>query len=128
LNTLGHHPEQVISSNATRCTETWDCLSKQLPEPQKTSFYQRLYLAAPETIYEALKQARHDTVLMLGHNPGFADFASKLAATKPSHPQFPLYPTAATTVFKFDIPTWTTPFLGQGMIADFTVPRDLLDT
>lgn len=127
LNTSRYHPDQLISSNAVRCIETWDLISAELPAVSKSSFHQRLYLAAPTTIYEALKQASADTVIMLGHNPGFGELAAQLAQHHPDHPKFQMYPTAATTVLTFDIPDWSTPFMGKGTVQDFIVPRDLTE-
>ena len=127
LNTQGHHPQQLISSNAARCVETWERISAEMPAVDKTSFHQRLYLAAPTTIYEALKQASANTVIMLGHNPGFGDIAGQLVQTPPDHDKFFQYPTAATTIITFDIDDWSTPFMGKGTAINFIVPRDLTD-
>nr|WP_323781953.1 histidine phosphatase family protein [Amylibacter sp.] len=121
-------PDQIISSNAQRCVETWAQIAAELPATPAPSFHQRLYLAAPVTQYEALKQAKGDTVMMLGHNPGIAEFAyGLLGAAQPDHPKFQLYPTAATTIITFNIPDWSTPFMGTGTAVDFIVPRDLTD-
>ena len=126
LATKGYIPDQIISSNAQRCLDTWEYISAELPNPPDASFHQRLYLAAPVTQYEALKQAKGDTVLMLGHNPGIGQFAEDLLGpVTPDHPKFQLYPTAATTVITFDISDWSTPFMGTGTAVDFVVPRDL---
>lgn len=127
LNSQGHHPQQMISSNAARCVETWDLISAELPPVEKASTHQRLYLAAPTTIYEALKQATADTVILLGHNPGIGEVANDLVAAAPDHPKFRLYPTAATTIITFDIADWSTPFMGTGAVKDFIVPRDIAD-
>ncbi|WP_069301471.1 SixA phosphatase family protein [Neptunicoccus sediminis] len=127
LTQQGHVPDQIISSDAQRCKETWALLSAELPETPEPSFHRRLYLAAPVTQYEALKQAKGDRVMMLGHNPGIAQFAHDLLAPNaiPDHPKFGLYPTAATLVVSFDIPDWSTPFMGSGQVVDFVVPREL---
>ena len=127
LNAQGYKPQQMISSNAARCVETWDLISAELPKVEKSSTHQRLYLAAPTTIYEALKQATRDTVIMLGHNPGIGEIADELVAQAPDHPKFRQYPTGASTVITFDIPDWSTPFMGTGKVIDFIVPRDLTE-
>ncbi len=36
-----------------------------------------------------------------------------------------MYPTAATTVFDFDIDDWGYTLFGEGRVVDFVVPRDL---
>lgn len=127
LNQQGHHPQQMISSNAARCIETWELISAELPAVEKSSTHQRLYLAAPSTIYEALKQASEDTVILLAHNPGIGEIANELVAQAPDHPKFRQYPTGATTIITYDIPDWSTPFMGKGTVQDFIVPRDLTD-
>jgi len=127
LNEQGHHPQQMIASDAARCVETWDRIAVKLPAVEKSSFHHRLYLAAPLTLYEALKQASGDTVIVLGHNPGIGEFASELVAQHPDHPKFLQYPSAATTIITFDIDDWSTPFMGKGTAVDFIVPHDLTE-
>ena len=127
LNTNGYHPQQAISSDAMRCIETWNLLNEELPEIKKFSFHQRLYLASSVTLYEVIKQAREDIVLMVGHNPGISELASELTSQIPDHPKFLQYPTTATTILTFDIQDWSTPFMGQGTITTFIVPNDLTD-
>ena len=125
LNIQGHHPTEMISSNAIRCLETWDLISAQLPAIKKSSTHQKLYLAAPLTIYEVLKQASNETVIMLGHNPVIGEFANDLAIQASDHPQSRQYPTAATTIITFNIHDWSTLLMGTGTVIDFIVPRDL---
>jgi phosphohistidine phosphatase len=100
-------------------------ISAQLPAIKKSSTHQKLYLAAPLTIYEVLKQASNETVIMLGHNPGIGEFANDLAIQASDHPQSRQYPTAATTIITFNIHDWSTLLMGTGTVIDFIVPRDL---
>jgi phosphohistidine phosphatase len=127
LRSHDHVPDQVISSSAQRCRETIARVLAEVAPTGEPKFVPGLYLAGYLTLYEVLKQATGSCVLMCGHNPGFAEFAENLlGADKPAHPRFRQYPTAATTVFAFDIPDWSTPFMGKGVATDFVVPRDLL--
>ena len=76
LTDNNHLPEEVLSSTAERCRETWDRIALQLASPPSPIFFKRLYLPAPETMYEVLKHAKSDTVMMLSHNPGISTFAT----------------------------------------------------
>ena len=83
-----------------------------------------LYHADPADILSALRDAGTiGTVLVLGHNPGIGEAAELLAAVPPNHLEFERYPTAATTVFDFDIANWSEAGWGMGRVADFIVPR-----
>ena len=53
---------------------------------------------------------------------GIAEFARLLAARAPNHPEFHRYPTAATTVYDFQIADWTAAAFGAGSVLDFFIP------
>jgi phosphohistidine phosphatase len=72
-----------------------------------------------------LAQATGDCVLMLGHNPGIAEFAAQLVRTPPDHPRFRDYPTCATLVARFDIDSWSALEPHNGTVLDFVIPREL---
>ena len=115
-------PDQVLCSTATRTRETLDLLDLDAP----ARFEDRLYHAAPEVMLSSLQTARGDVVLMLGHNPGIAEFAARLVARPPGHPRFAAYPTGATLVAQLDIDSWAEARMGQAEALDFIVPRDLI--
>ena len=72
-----------------------------------------------------LRHAKADVVMMIGHNPGIAEFASRLVAHPPSNPEFARYPTGATLVADFDVDDWSEVGFGSGVTVDFTVPREI---
>ena len=114
-------PDQIQCSSAARAVET--CARIGFDTVPDT--IARLYLASPDTMLKQLQQAQGQTVLMIAHNPGIADFAAQLATTPPTHDGFFRYPTCATTLFDFDITTWADLRFGNGTVLDFMVPRDL---
>jgi phosphohistidine phosphatase len=120
-------PEEVLCSTAARCQETWAFIADALPVDPPTKFIKRMYLPAPDTLYEVLKKATADTAMMVAHNPGIAEFAARLLREPPAHAKFQQYPSGATTIITFDIPDWSTPFMGKGTATDFIVPRDLTE-
>ncbi|WP_305968054.1 MULTISPECIES: histidine phosphatase family protein [unclassified Mameliella] len=123
LREKGYLPDDILCSTATRTRETLALLEINAP----VRFEPALYHAAPETMLETLRSAQGDSVMMLGHNPGIAEFAERLLHEAPMHPRFAAYPTCATLVARFDIDDWRSLHPGTGKATAFVVPRDLTD-
>ncbi|SHG77697.1 SixA phosphatase family protein [Cognatishimia maritima] len=121
LRENGYVPDAVLSSSAKRTRETFDRLGFDVP----SRFERRLYLPTSEEMLSELRKESAACVLMLGHNPGIAEFAERLLSETPEHDRFYAYPTCATTVMDFDIVDWTALQYGTGTVVNFTVPRDL---
>ena len=64
-------------------------------------------------------------LLLVGHNPGIAEFAARLVAHPPANAEFQRYPTGATLVADFDIGDWSDVGFGSGVAVDFIVPREI---
>lgn len=124
---LGLVPDEVIVSGARRTVETWEGMAGAFDPAPQVRTDGALYDATAETILRVLTTASAPVVLMIGHNPGFGDFAARLASAAPAHPRFSEYPTAATTVFRLPGPVWTDTHWRAGEVIDFAVPRDLGD-
>ncbi|MGQ3488572.1 SixA phosphatase family protein [Roseovarius pacificus] len=121
LRAQGVLPDQILSSSSERTRETCTRLGLDAP----AHFTDTLYHAGPATMLRVLRGASGQTVLMLGHNPGIADFAHTLVATPPPHPGFETYPTCTTLVADFPVTDWADLAPGTGQTVDFIVPRDL---
>lgn len=81
-----------------------------------------LYHASSEAMMRVLKGAQGGCVMMLGHNPGIAEFAEMLPADPPQNGDFMRYPTAATLVVDFQIDSWAALQPHQGSVLDFFTP------
>ncbi len=125
LASRGYIPSQVLCSDAVRTRETWTGIGPALPGAQ-VELKSALYHAGPDVMLAVLRHATADTVMILGHNPGIAEFAERLAAQLPLHSEFSRYPTGATLVVDFDIDSWAEVGFGQGIVADFTIPREIV--
>ncbi|KMW58213.1 Phosphoglycerate mutase family protein [Candidatus Rhodobacter oscarellae] len=121
----GYEPGQVISSDSQRTRETWAFLSGAFETAPKVLWSNALYHAGAQMLLDQLRHASDPVVLMLGHNPGIAQFAAMIVRSPPQHPRFPDYPTAATLVADFGLRSWAEVDWDQGRATDFTVPRDL---
>jgi phosphohistidine phosphatase len=71
---------------------------------------------------EVQRSAKADTVMIIDHNPGIAEFAGMLPARGRSDPSARKYPTGATLVLDFQIPDWTEAAFGAASVLDFFVP------
>ncbi len=124
LTENGWLPDEVLSSSSTRTRETWDRMSLQAA---KIRFHRTLYHADPHEMLIELSGATEQTVLMLGHNPGIAAFANRIARKAPDHARFFDYPTCATTVIRFEIDDWAKIQWHSGDVQGFVIPRELLE-
>ncbi|THH34462.1 histidine phosphatase family protein [Aliishimia ponticola] len=123
LRQNGYVPDQVICSSARRTQETLEGLGLDDAAPQITD---ALYHAGPADILAALRSAEGRCVLILGHNPGMADFAVRILSDAPDHARFDDFPTCATLVADFDVKEWSEVAWGQGHATDFAIPREVL--
>jgi phosphohistidine phosphatase len=121
LRAKGHLPDEVLCSTAIRTRQTLQGLAVTSP----TRFLPALYHADPDTMLEELQQAKGQSVLVIGHNPGIAAFAASLVANTPTHPRFHDYPTCATLVVQFATDDWADLRPGTGQAIAFVIPADL---
>ncbi|RDW14089.1 SixA phosphatase family protein [Paracoccus thiocyanatus] len=120
LASRGYEPEEVLCSTAERTRETWERIALAPLEVRPHIRYEPgLYHATPEKMLEVLRSASAPTVIMIGHNPGIAEFAAMLPARLPLDPDFRRYPTAATLVVDFQIDDWSELRPAQGSVLDF---------
>lgn len=119
----GHVPDAAVSSSSLRTRQTFAGLGFDC----EVAFAVQLYHARPETMLAALGVLTARTVLLLGHNPGCADFAERIVARRPPHPQAERFPTGAALVTRFDKAHWRQVTWGDGAPVDFAVPREVAE-
>lgn len=121
----GYLPDTVLVSGARRTVETWSGMSPVMPATATMESVPALYHANADTILNVLRARKSPIIMLIAHNPGIADFATRILATQPDHEKFQTYPTGATTVIQFDKPRWKDIDWSSGQLVDFVVPRDL---
>ncbi|MDT8854433.1 histidine phosphatase family protein [Paracoccaceae bacterium Fryx2] len=126
LASRGYVPGEIKCSDALRTRDTWAGIAPSLPGTPEPVLKSALYQAGPDVMLAVLRHATADTVAMLGHNPGIAEFAHRLVAHAPLNPEFQRYPTGATLVVEFPIDSWQDANFGEAMTLDFVVPRELV--
>ncbi|MBN2907612.1 MAG: histidine phosphatase family protein [Rhodobacteraceae bacterium] len=121
----GHIPAEVVASTARRTVETWQLMAPALGECAVMRRDPALYHAPAERMLEVLHNCAASPVLMLGHNPGIADFAARLLQAPPDNARFASYPTCATLVADFDAPDWNEVGFGTGRAVEFITPKQI---
>lgn len=116
-------PDMVLCSTATRTRETLDQLALQ--GNPKIVFSRALYLADAEELLAALKDAKGETVLLIGHNPGIGEMAELIVNTPPNSDGIRHYPTGATMVSTFDVDSWEDVAWHMGHVSHIVGPREL---
>jgi phosphohistidine phosphatase len=122
LRKQGLQPDAALVSDSQRTRETFSGLLMDLAP----RFERMLYHADPDTMLGKLRGADGERVLMIGHNPGIADFAHRILARPVTHPRFLDYPTGATLVADFALKDWSALVWRSGRARDFVVPRELV--
>lgn len=122
LRQQGYVPQQALVSDARRTQETFAGLETGLT----TDLRPDLYHASSDRMLRALQDDTAPCLLMIGHNPGIADFAARLLHHSPAHRRFHDYPTCATLVADFNVADWGNVRFGTGTPVDFAIPREVL--
>ncbi len=125
LASRGYVPQEVLCSDALRTRKTWSGIAPALPGTPVLALKPALYHAGPDVMLAVLRHARADTVMMIGHNPGIAEFAQRLVARAPLNPEFQRFPTGATLVADFAIESWEEAGWGMAAVDDFIIPREM---
>jgi len=126
LASRGYIPDEVLCSDALRTRKTWSGIAPALPGTVIVQLKPTLYHASADVMLAVLRHAGADTVMIIGHNPGIAEFAARLVTRPPLNPEFARYPTGATLVAEFAIDSWADAAYGTAAPLDFIVPRELV--
>ena len=119
-------PGEVLCSDALRTRKTFSGIAPALPGTPVLELKPALYHAGPDVMMAVLRHAKAEVVMMIGHNPGIAEFAHRLVSKTPISPDFRKYPTGATLVVDFAVESWADVGFGQGMTVDFIVPSEIV--
>ena len=95
-------PELVISSTARRAKKTMQLMLEQVSEIDNET-EEELYHASPKKIMQtAAKYGNgHQSIMLVGHNPGMEDSITKLTG------ESEIVPTACIAVIDLDIKKWS---------------------
>lgn len=125
------HYDHVLSSPAIRCVETIEHLAQGVGETIAPAWDKRVYLASAVSLLDVVQEAddRHDSLLLVGHNPGLEDLVLMLVPDRiddEARDQVEeKFPTASLAEISFPVEHWDDIRANGGTLSLFVRPRDL---
>jgi len=117
-------PDLALVSPARRTRETFEQLEEGAGQKFRVTFQPALYNATADTLQSVVMSTSKEVkfLLIVGHNPGFAEFANALAshgkkaelAKMRTH-----FPTPCLAVIDFDVKSWKKALPGEGRLEIF---------
>ena len=112
-------PDKLYSSDSTRTKETWARMDKFI-DGVDVEYLHKLYHSSPKKIRKNLPDDFDcETIMILGHNPGCADFLSYLCG------EWHRMPTAATALLTIKNPNESWKVKENWILEDLLLPREL---
>lgn len=113
----------ALVSDSQRTRETWDHASAALKEAPEARFERRIYEAERHDLMELVRAQPHSvqTLVLVGHNPALAEFATHFAGRGDSHALKRLgrgLPTGAIALFEIGDVEWRKLRWGDGRLID----------
>lgn len=126
MDAAGWQPDVALVSDARRTRRTFDVLADAVDAPPRLHVEPRLYEASPETILTAIADtpAEVECLLVIGHNPGIAEAARRLARSGDAAARSHLaqgYPTSSLAVIDLQATGWSEVAAG-GTLVEFLTP------
>ena len=130
----GYAPERVWCSPAARTRQTWTLVAEALAARPRVMFRDEIYLATQGALLTLVQKAPAgvQTLLLVGHNPGFETLALTLSRDDGGKAERALrqalrekFPTTALAVLDLEIAQWADAAPGAGMLADLLTPKTL---
>ena len=118
LRERGWIPDVVLSSTAVRTRETWALMAPLLAPDAPTTFLPNLYLSGPRTVLPLLAEQTADTVMIIGHNPGWETIASQLSKTAVT------MTTCNAVLLDSKVSDWYTAVPGEWVLVEQLRPRE----
>jgi phosphohistidine phosphatase len=115
-------PDAVCCSTAVRARQTYELLVAEWPRRPETQFTKDLYLCPANRLPDILRKVSADAsrVLLIGHNPGMADFLAQTVGLAGK------FPTAALAWLTLELEAWPDFDAGQPLRLEHVWrPREL---
>jgi phosphohistidine phosphatase len=123
-------PHRVLCSGARRAVETLELASEGWDDSVQIEMRDEIYHGSIGSLLEMIHglSPEEASVLLVGHNPAFEDFALVLAGSGEESALEALslkYPTGALAILDFDIDEWSQVAPGLGFLRGFIRPKAL---
>jgi len=123
-------PDLVLVSTSSRTRQTWDIIIQGLGEVPSARFEPRLYDASAARLTSVLAETPDNVraLLLIGHNPGIAELALRLAGHGDRYALARMrakFPTCAVAVLDLPGENWHMLAPGSARLDRFVTPKGL---
>ncbi|ABG59600.1 SixA phosphatase family protein [Cytophaga hutchinsonii] len=121
LHDMGIMPDLIVSSPSLRTTLTAEYICEQIHYPfEKVDFQEDIYEASVRTLLKVVNELdeKNQTVIIVGHNPGFSYLAEYLSGTVVGN-----IPTCGIVELTFDLDTWSMVSQNTAKLKNFIYPK-----
>ncbi|KAA3614803.1 MAG: histidine phosphatase family protein [Calditrichaeota bacterium] len=121
LSEVGIKPDLILSSAANRAYTTATIIADKMNYPlDGIEKRQDLYLASANKILKMINflENKHNSVMVVGHNPGLTDLANELGGLQVAN-----MPTCALVALEFSVDEWQAVSWGLGKNLLFEYPK-----
>ncbi len=128
MRALGLGFDTVVASPALRVIGTIEHIAAGYGGELAPAWDQRLYLASPETLLDAVRALPDaaESALLVGHNPGLEELVLLLVPEGDLREDVEMkFPTASLAEIRFDAGDWGSIGPGGGTLIRFIRPRDI---
>jgi phosphohistidine phosphatase len=121
IQTLGLHPDAVVTSDARRAGQTAEIVAGILGPTAPLTREPRIYLADEGDLLQVVRDLpdARASVLLVGHNPGFQDLANLLAGGGVDN-----LPTGGLVYLELPAPRWQDVQPGSATLRGVYGPKD----
>ena len=116
------HPDLILSSPAMRARQTARMVAEAIGYPNKKILYdEAIYHSPAQPLLEMVRKQddANDTIMLIGHNPGFNDLADMSLKDGPAEKM----PTAGVYCIRFGVKRWREVREGTGDPDFFDYPK-----
>ena len=112
-------PNKLFSSDSARTKETWKRMNKYIKDVN-VKYSRKFYHSKPKKIMKNIPdELNYETIMILGHNPGCADFLEHLCG------EWHRMPTAATALLTIKDNSRSWKETGNWNLEELLLPREL---
>ncbi len=123
--------DHIIASPAIRVSQTLEHFAEGYSKRLKINWERKVYLASSVTLLDMVREcdSHHDSILLVGHNPGIEDVIFDLVPDDGSSPYRDnvekKYPTGTFAQLEIDINSWSDLNEPSAKLVTFIQPRDI---
>jgi phosphohistidine phosphatase len=117
-------PDAIVASDAARARETAEAVAAATGFESSLTIAPAIYAADLDTLVAVVRDLPDaaDSVVLVGHNPGFEELTAALAGVDEDEIRLP---TAGLARLAFDVDAWSAVRPGGGRLEGIATPRSL---